>query len=129
MQILLIEDEQDHADLAKRSLRSSGIEYELTHVDNGAEGIQYLRQESPHQHALAPDVVLVDLKMPRMDGHEVIENIKADSGLKNTLVIALTTSEADGDRQRAFASGVDAYLSKPLNASALWNIVMRQRCV
>jgi CheY-like chemotaxis protein len=112
---LLVEDDQDHAELVRRGLESSRVVNDLTHVTDGEEAIRLLRLLPPYEKTRRPDVVLLDIKLPRMNGLEVLELIKSDETLSSIPVVMLTTSEAETDRARAYARSANSYLVKPLH--------------
>ncbi len=123
MHFLLIEDNQDHAFLIARAFEARSTEIMLTHVDAGDAGLSYLRQEGPFEHAPLPDAVLLDLNLPRLNGIEVLKAIKSDPTLAALPVIVLTTSSAELDRARAYASHANSYLVKPLDFGQLSELV------
>lgn len=112
---LIVEDDDDHAELVKLSMQISGGNSELDRVSDGAEAISYLKQYGAHQDKKLPDVILLDLNMPKVSGHQVIEAIKADDKLKLIPIIVLTTSNAEQDRLRAYESRANGYVVKPVN--------------
>jgi CheY-like chemotaxis protein len=111
---LLVEDDDDHAELVKYSMRSGNSSNHLDRVSNGMEAIQYLKKETPYSEARRPDVILLDLNMPMVNGHEVIEFVKNDPELKTIPVVVLTTSNAEGDRTLAYESHANSYVVKPV---------------
>lgn len=117
LQFLLVEDDDDHAALTERSLKRSETPCEVVRVADGAAALQYLRKEGSHSEAPTPDVVLLDLKLPRVNGLEVLEQMRADDALSMIPVVMLTTSDADCDRDRAYELHVNSYLVKPLQYS------------
>ncbi len=115
VRFLLAEDDADHADLVMRALRKSDVSNEFAHVRDGEEALAYLRRQPPHENVSRPDVIVLDLKMPRMDGHELLEVIKVDPDLAMIPVVVLTTSKSEADRARAYGSHANSYLVKPLD--------------
>lgn len=113
---LLVEDDDDHANLVIRNLRKAQAANTIHHVSNGAEALSFLRREGPH-HATAPrpDVVLLDLKLPKVGGHEVLAAIKEDPDLKAIPVVVLTTSGTEADCARAYDNHANSYLVKPVD--------------
>jgi CheY-like chemotaxis protein len=112
---LLVEDDDDHAELMLRTLRQHHVTNTIDRVGDGQEAIAYLRRQPPYDGKRRPDVVLLDLNMPRVGGHEVLEVIKGDAGLRAIPVVVLTTSDAESDRARAYAHFVNSYLVKPVD--------------
>ena len=125
--VLLIEDDPDHVELTRRALDKSRVQSVLHRVCDGVDALEFLKREDRYRAAPQPDVILLDLNLPRLSGHEVLQLIKADDDLSRIPVVVLTTSEAATDRSQAFAHGLDGYLTKPLDTDALWGIVTRAR--
>jgi hypothetical protein len=116
---LLVEDDDDHAKIIERSFRDSHHQIILDRVKDGVEALTYLRR-SPN---LVPDAVLLDLKLPKKDGHEVLQEIKEDPLLRSTPVIILTTSDAEIDRIKAYEHYANSYLVKPLDRNAFTKMI------
>ncbi len=119
--VLLAEDNEDDLFLSKRVLDKSGLA-EIYHVENGKEAVDYLAGVGVYQDRTRypmPDVVLLDLKMPLMTGHEVLEWIRSQPGLKEMRVFVLTSSDEERDRRRIEKVGVQGYLVKPLSTAHL----------
>lgn len=112
---LLVEDDDSHAMITMRSLRNNRVPNTVERVTDGAEAMAYLRNEGPYADRARPDAVLLDLKMPRLDGHEVLALIKEDPVLRMIPVIVLTTSDAEDDRLKAYKRHANSYLVKPLS--------------
>ncbi len=112
---LLVEDDDDHADLAIRALSENRVLNTVDRVSDGQEALDYVYQRGDYTDAKRPDVILLDLKLPEVDGHEVLEKIKRDSDLCTIPVVVLTTSQAEADRAKAYMHGVNSYLTKPLD--------------
>lgn len=111
---LLIEDDVDHAALIRRSLSRTSISHVVHHVRNGADGLGFLRQEGAFADQKRPDVVILDLNLPKLNGHEVLEAKRNDETLASIPVVVLTTSNAAQDRASAYRFGANSYLVKPL---------------
>src|SRR6266849_11086332 len=114
IQILLVEDNSGDARLTLEALKETGLYNKLQHVVDGVEALAYLRREGRHAHAARPDLVLLDLNLPRKDGREVLAEIKADEELKRIPVVVLTTSAAQEDVMRAYGSHANCYITKPV---------------
>ncbi len=118
--ILLVEDNPDHAELIRRSLTESRVVITIYHVSDGEAALNYLfRRENTAfanpQQSPRPHVILLDLRLPKVDGLEVLKKIKADEELRRIPVVVLTTSEADKDLTRAYDNYANSYLVKPID--------------
>jgi CheY-like chemotaxis protein len=113
--VLLVEDDPTHADLVRMSLENNDVKTTISHVSNGEDAILYLRQSGEYRYARRPDIVLLDLKIPRLNGHEVIEQVKADAELHDIPVVVLSTSDNHLDIERAYRLGVNSYMTKPID--------------
>ena len=112
---LLVEDDRSHADLVMLSMEENGVTNPVEHVSDGAEAMAFLRREGRYADAERPDVVLLDLNLPKLSGHEVLEQIKSDPELHEIPVVILTTSASETDRARAYAKHVNSFLTKPVD--------------
>lgn len=112
---LLVEDDDDHAELVKRNLRRARVANSVTHVMDGVEALDFLHRRGAYPNAERPDVVLLDLKLPKADGLEVLAEIRANKDLADLPVVILTTSDAEADRERAYQHHVNSYLVKPVD--------------
>lgn len=115
--ILLVEDNIDNRDMLARRLQRKG--YGVGLAANGLEGVAQAQ-------AIRPDLILMDLSMPVLDGWEAIRRIKADPGLRAIPIIALTGHAMKDDRDRALAAGADEYMAKPLDFTSLLNIIQQR---
>jgi CheY-like chemotaxis protein len=114
---MLVEDDPAHAELTQRSIEEIAPALcEFVHVEDGQAAIEHLHRAQADGAENLPDLVLLDLRLPRLDGLEVLEHVQADTQLKRIPIIVLTTSAASSDIQRAFASGASSYLVKPFGA-------------
>ncbi|NEQ87998.1 MAG: response regulator [Moorea sp. SIO2I5] len=114
IEILLVEDNHGDVDLTKATLNNSKIRNNLQTVTNGKEAMAFLRRESPYTKAPRPDVILLDLNLPVMDGREVLAQIKSDPKLSLIPVIILTSSDSDQDILTSYKLNANAYVTKPL---------------
>jgi CheY-like chemotaxis protein len=121
--ILLIEDNAADARLAKEALREARIRNRLTWVSDGIEALAYLRREGAHAQAPRPDLILLDLNLPRKDGREVLADIKGDHRLKTIPVVILTTSQAEEDIHRAYHLNANCYVAKPVGLDQFMKVV------
>jgi len=113
--LLLVEDSRTDVELTEEALASAGIETDLHVASDGEAAMSFLRRQPPHEGARRPDLVLLDLNMPRKDGREVLRDIKCDERLRSIPVLVLTTSGAQEDVAEAYANGANAYLRKPVH--------------
>jgi CheY-like chemotaxis protein len=114
--ILLAEDEEADAHLVRVALRENHILADLHHVIDGREALEFLRRQGPlFAKAPRPDLILLDLNMPRMDGRECLHAIKQDPHLDDIPVVILTTSEIERDVVAAYAQGVAGFITKPVD--------------
>lgn len=114
LQILLVEDSPEDVLMVREALRDGRVLNELTVVTDGEAATEYLAARAPYEDRARPDVVLLDLNLPKKDGREVLEDIKADPDLRRIPVIVLTTSDEEKDILLAYDSLVNAYVTKPV---------------
>lgn len=114
--ILLAEDNPDDVVITERALKKSGVQNELYIARDGEEAIQFLKKKGEYRDAPTPALVLLDLKMPKIDGFGVLEEIKKDDDTKSIPIIILTTSGRDKDVERAYKLGCNSYIIKPVNS-------------
>lgn len=113
--IFLAEDNVDHAELITDSLKEFNIANEILHFCNGESLLQYLRKEAPYTEvAVRPDLILLDLKMPRLDGISTLREIRSDDMLKSIPVLIVTTSSTDAEIEACYKLGANSYITKPL---------------
>jgi two-component system, chemotaxis family, response regulator Rcp1 len=121
--VLLVEDSAGDVRLTQEAFREANRAIHLHVAADGVEAMAFLRQDGPHDHAPRPDLILLDLNLPRMDGREVLARIKADQGLRTIPTIVLTTSELEADIVRSYELQANAYLTKPAQWDAFDGIV------
>lgn len=127
IEILLAEDNQDHADLLVESLESCDASNQIQHVTDGRLALEFLRKEgqfSQSDHAV-PDLILLDIKMPRLNGIETLEAIKSDDRLRRVPVIMMTTSCSRDEVNRCYDLGANSYITKPLQFDELTQKIKR----
>jgi CheY-like chemotaxis protein len=112
--ILLVEDNRGDARLAQEALRDGKFRIGFHHVWDGEEAMEFLRRIGRHAGAPRPDLVLLDLNLPRLDGREVLAEIKADASLRSIPVVVLTTSSAEQDVFRSYDLHANCYITKPV---------------
>ncbi len=114
VQVLLVEDDDAHAQLVELVFSEHRIAGSLDRVVDGEEALAYLQNQGPYAGRPRPDVILLDLKLPKVDGHEVLARIKSDDAFRRIPVVILTTSAAPLDRRLAYGNYANSYLTKPL---------------
>jgi CheY-like chemotaxis protein len=114
VRILLVEDDAGDVLLTREAFRESSFKYEMSVVQDGEEALRFLRRQPPYERALRPDLVLLDLNMPRKDGREVLEEVKGDPELNLIPVAVLTTSAAEEDILKAYHLHANCYIRKPI---------------
>jgi CheY-like chemotaxis protein len=125
IEILLAEDNPGDVRLTEKALEQGQILNNLHVVEDGVEAMKFLRREGEYAEKPRPDLVLLDLNMPRKDGREVLEDIRADPELRRIPVVVLTSSEAEEDVVRSYELNANAYLTKPVDFGGFVDIVER----
>ena len=125
VRILLVDDDPVDVRLTQEALREGKVLAIIESVFDGVEAMAYLRREGPYRQAREPDLILLDLNMPRKDGREVLSEIKSDPGLRHIPVVILTTSGADQDVIKTYNLGANAYVVKPVDLDQLVTIVQK----
>lgn len=121
--ILLVEDSPTDAELARRALTRARPGVRIVDAKDGYEALAYLRKDAGHEGASDPDLILLDLNMPRMDGRELLRVVKSDARLKRIPVVVLTTSAESGDVQSVYAAGGNAYVVKPHDLKTFFAVI------
>jgi CheY-like chemotaxis protein len=121
-EVLLVEDDPADAMLMRRALAQSRLSLNLTWVEDGEEALAYLR-DPDREDAARPDLVLLDLNMPKKSGHVVLAEIREDPNLTDLPVVILTTSKADEDIARSYALHANAYIAKPVGLAGFLQVV------
>jgi CheY-like chemotaxis protein len=121
--VLLVEDSPGDVRLTQEAFREANVEIKLSVAEDGVEAMAFLRREGPHVDAPRPDLILLDLNLPRMDGREVLALIKADEMLKSIPTVILTTSESEADIVKSYSLQANCYLSKPVELDAFEALV------
>ncbi len=111
--ILLIEDSEGDIVLITEALEESNLTHTVDVARDGLEGIKFLKKEPPYHDKKMPDLILMDLNMPKLNGHDVLDIIKTDDGLKHIPVIMLTTSSATADILKSYKKYSNCYIIKP----------------
>lgn len=115
LRFLLVEDDDSHALITMRTLRQNRVLNKVDRVSDGEEALRYVRGQPPFEDKLRPDVILLDLKLPKIDGHEVLAAVKEDPELRCIPVVILTTSSAEIDRAKAYEHYANSYVVKPVD--------------
>jgi two-component system, chemotaxis family, response regulator Rcp1 len=123
IEVLLVEDNPGDVRLTREALKEGKVHNNLAVVENGVEALAYLRREGRYADSIRPDLILLDLNLPRKDGREVLEEIKADASLRNIPVVVLTSSEAEQDILRAYALHANCYITKPVDLDQFVKVV------
>jgi len=124
--ILMADDDEDDRLMARDALAETDLANDLRFVCDGVELLQYLRHEGPYSDAAdspRPGLILLDLNMPRMDGREALEEIKADAELRRIPVVVMTTSQADEDVLRSYDLGAASFITKPITFAGLVTVM------
>jgi len=123
IEILMVDDSLADVDLTREALETAKVRSHMAVARNGDEAIMMLRREVPHAQAPRPDLILLDLNMPRMNGFEVLEVIKADDGLKSIPVVILTSSQAEKDIVQSYKLYANAYVVKTVDLEQFIEVV------
>jgi two-component system, chemotaxis family, response regulator Rcp1 len=115
IEILLIEDSPSDAALTIEALKAGKIGNRLNHVEDGAEAMAYLRRQGKYAKAARPDLIMLDLNLPKKDGREVLAELKGDPDLKVIPIIVLTTSRSDKDILQSYQLNANCYITKPVD--------------
>ncbi|HEY4739177.1 MAG: response regulator [Candidatus Acidiferrales bacterium] len=123
IEVLLVEDSPGDVRLTKEAFRETNMDIRLHVASDGLEAMAFLRQKGDHVNAPRPDLILLDLNLPKMDGRQVLAQIKEDASLKTIPTVILTTSESEADIVKSYQLQANCYLSKPVQLDAFENIV------
>jgi len=121
--ILLVEDNPGDADLAREALEEHKMCNELHVVSDGEQAMAYLRREGQYTNASRPDLILLDLNLPKKDGREVLAEIKADDDLNHIPIVILTSSRAEEDVLKTYKLHANCYIAKPIDVTQFFNVV------
>lgn len=125
VEILLVEDSPNDAELAMRALRKGGLANKLLWVKDGEEALEYLFREGRYadRDESSPRLVFLDLKMPRVDGTQVLTRVKQDARTRRIPVVIMTSSQEESDMVRSYDLGANSYVVKPLDFTAMVDVV------
>ena len=122
-QVLQVEDSPGDVRLTQEAFHDANMSIKLHVASDGVEAMAFLRKEGAHVDAPRPDLILLDLNLPKMDGREVLAHIKKDEGLKTIPIVILTTSEAEADIVKSYQLQANCYLSKPVQLDAFQSLM------
>lgn len=125
VEILLAEDNPGDVVLTEKALEQGKLANNLHVTTDGVEALQFLRQEGEYADAIRPDLILLDLNMPRKDGQDVLEELQADDDLCRIPVVVLTSSESEEDIAKSYELNANAYLTKPVDFDGFVEIINR----
>jgi two-component system, chemotaxis family, response regulator Rcp1 len=123
VEILLIEDSPSDAELTMEALREAKMRNHLSIVEDGVQAMEFLRRQGAYADAPRPDLIMLDLNLPRKDGREVLAEIKADPNLETIPVVVLTTSRAEQDIARSYHLHANCYVTKPVDFERFVEVV------
>lgn len=123
IELLLVEDSEPDVRLTMEALREAKVKNRLSVVEDGVEALEFLRQEGRFHDAPRPDLILLDLNLPRKDGRQVLEDIKNDVSLKSIPVVILTTSKSEEDVCRSYELHANCYITKPVDFQRFMDVV------
>lgn len=124
--ILLVEDNPDHAELLRRLFQSYLVKNTFNHVENGEQALAYLNHQGEYADEARypyPDLILLDLRLPKVDGFQVLEHIKSSPKHRHLVVVILTSSRDEQDVQRAYQAYANSYLVKPLHPDEMMDVL------
>lgn len=123
LEVLLVEDDPGDADLTREHLVQAKVKVNLNVVDDGAKALAYLRREDVYAAAVRPDLILLDLNLPKMNGKEVLQAVKTHPDLRLIPVVILTTSDTDEDILKSYDLGANCFITKPVGLDQFAKIV------
>ncbi|MGB7539961.1 MAG: response regulator [Anaerolineales bacterium] len=123
IEILLVEDNPGDVRLTREALRDGKFRNNLTSVTDGVQAMDFLRKKTPFAHVQGPDLILLDLNLPKKSGLEVLREIKADEELRRIPVVILTSSQAEQDIVRSYDLHANAYITKPVELAQFLSVV------
>jgi two-component system, chemotaxis family, response regulator Rcp1 len=123
MEVLLVEDSPGDVRLTREALKDAKVHINLHIASDGVEAMAFLLREGKHANAPRPDLILLDLNLPKKDGREVLEEVKTSPTLKSIPVVILTTSASDADIQRSYLLHANCYITKPVDLDGFLTVV------
>jgi CheY-like chemotaxis protein len=125
VRILVVDDDPGDVLMIEEALEGSDVDKAIDVVSDGQEAMEFLRREGRHTDAVRPDMILLDLNMPRMDGRQVLSEVKRDEDLRTIPIVVLTTSNADTDILGSYNLQANAYVTKPIDLDDFNDVVRR----
>ena len=123
IEILLAEDNEDDVLMIREAFDEANLANIIEVVSDGEQAMRYLRREPPYHHSRLPGLLLLDINMPKKDGFEVLDEVKADARLRHLPVIMLTTSHREEDVVRSYSGGACSYVTKPIDFKQFQDVV------
>jgi two-component system, chemotaxis family, response regulator Rcp1 len=123
IEILLVEDDPGDVRLTLEAFKEGSVPSNFTVMNEGVEALAYLRQQGPYASSVTPDLILLDLNLPKKDGRELLAEIKADEHLMKIPVIIFTTSAAEEDIMRAYSAHANCYITKPVDLDQFLHVI------
>jgi chemotaxis family two-component system response regulator Rcp1 len=123
IEILLVEDNEGDVELTQEALSRAKVNNRLHVAEDGLDALQFLRREGAYAAAPRPDLILLDLNLPRLDGREVLAEVKADPQLRTIPIVVLTTSQAEEDIVRSYDLHANCYITKPVDFGQFMKVV------
>lgn len=127
VEILLVEDNPGDVRLTREALAENKVLNNLHVASDGVEALRFLHREKPYSSAPVPDLILLDINLPKKDGREILSEIKADRELRKIPVVVLTSSEAESDIVRSYNLHANCYITKPMDMTGFLNVVKNIR--
>jgi len=121
--VLLVEDDPGDVVIAREALRAGRVESRLSVVNDGVEAMSYLRREAGYEDVERPDLILLDLNLPKKSGHEVLAEVKADPQLRKIPVVVLSTSSATEDVEQSYENYANVFVTKPVDFDHFTSVV------
>lgn len=121
--LLMVEDNPDDILLTQEALKDAKVHCKLNTAEDGVEAMAYLKKQGKYADAITPDIILLDLNLPKKDGREVLKEIKKDENLRKIPVVILTTSDAAEDIEQAYRNHVNCYITKPVDLDQFIKVV------
>lgn len=123
--ILLVEDNPGDVRLTKEAFREAGIDVQMEVAMDGLTAIHMLQKKAPHEDQSTPDLILLDLNLPKLDGKDVLAAIKSDDQLKRIPIVVLSTSNAESDVLKCYDLHVNCYLNKPVDFDSFFEMIKK----